>query len=540
MFGTSFLVTNDQEESRRQDLQENGFELLNHISDFGIYQVHGTPTMIKERNERGQVVSVTTVDENGNPVNGDNGYAKVSYEYDRDGNIIREFRTDTEGNGVADSNGQAGYEREYNGQYRLAMERYLGPDGKPILNGQNYAEYRREYKGSDLVRESYYDTDGKPVNRLDIQYASKTMQYDGLHHVIQEQYYDREGVLTASSSGYACVRRQYQDNRMVKELYFDSDDNPRTISSGYAGLSRSYDQQGNILSEEFLDETGHLVDQLNGYAREERLYDDNNNLICQKYFNAQGEPVVIYAGYSEIRKTYDGYRRVIKEEYYALGVPAVQPAGHTAIENAYDEEGYLIVRRYLDADGALIRRVDGYSEARWIPDENETTRNVSFYTEDGESVSIEGINLIRDMKTGPDGWSAWMTPVVNGVNSCFDIGVVNLGDKQAGDTYTCQIEIEFSGVTATEGQQLRFWAQGAQDGKWYTGNVWDGSLISLTEAPEDGVYIFTSTREVNEDMAMVSTFGVGFRCDYWGSGSFRVRNVKIEKGSTKSEWSPGE
>lgn len=82
-------------------------------------------------------------------------------------------------------------------------------------------------------------------------------------------------------------------------------------------------------------------------------------------------------------------------------------------------------------------------------------------------------------------------------------------------------------------------SQGSQDGKWFTGNVWNTNLIYLDDVPEDGVYSFTSTATVSEGMINVSSFTLGFRCDYWASGMYRIRSVKVEKGDTNSQWSPG-
>ena len=132
-----------------------------------------------------------------------------------------------------------------------------------------------------------------------------------------------------------------------------------------------------------------------------------------------------------------------------------------------------------------------------------------------------------------------MTPGVNVFNSTQTIGSVNLGQKAEGDVYTCQLEIEFKGVTATEEQVFNFRSQGKQDSRWYTGNPWNRSLVELNKPPEDGVYTYTVTNTVSGAMTEVSTFSLGFRCDYWASGSYRVRFVKIEKGDTVGAWTPG-
>ena len=61
----------------------------------------------------------------------------------------------------------------------------------------------------------------------------------------------------------------------------------------------------------------------------------------------------------------------------------------------------------------------------------------------------------------------------------------------------------------------------------------------MEAAPEDGVYRFTATRTIDDAMATASNFELGFRCDNWACGSFRVRNIKIEKGNTVTSWTPG-
>ena len=61
----------------------------------------------------------------------------------------------------------------------------------------------------------------------------------------------------------------------------------------------------------------------------------------------------------------------------------------------------------------------------------------------------------------------------------------------------------------------------------------------LGSSPEDGIYSFNHTVILDEEAAASSIFELGFRCDNWASGAFRVRKIKIEKGDHASEWSPG-
>ena len=227
------------------------------------------------------------------------------------------------------------------------------------------------------------------------------------------------------------------------------------------------------------------------------------------------------------------------ERYYTMeGEPYTQIAGYTAIEQKYDEKG-LSSRVYLNAMGEKILRTDGYAEARWVTEQNSSVRNMILFDLEENEISLGSLNLAKDIWFDNSEWSAWMTPTANKTNCCFYIGTTNLGRKETGYEYTCQIEIEFSGVRKTEGESFKFWTQGAADGSWNVGNIWDPNLVNLSEPPEDGVYTYVVTRTLNENMANASTFDLGFRCDNWASGKFRVRHVKIEKGNEATEWTPG-
>ena len=78
-------------------------------------------------------------------------------------------------------------------------------------------------------------------------------------------------------------------------------------------------------------------------------------------------------------------------------------------------------------------RTDGYSEVKWEKESSGNAMNIKLYDIEGHEVAIDGINLLTD---GPSEWSEWMTPKTNVENSTFNIGHMNLGDKNIGDTYT--------------------------------------------------------------------------------------------------------
>ena len=530
-----YLVLKDA--GREEKLKNSGFELLDHVAGYGIYLVHGNPTVIKEKNELGQVIRATNVDQDGTPVNDADGVSVTSYTYDDDGYMIREFRTDAQGNPAVDRNGYAGFDQSFDAHGNVAMYRTLGPDAQAKPNRFGYAEYRRTYKKKHIVEESYYDELGQAVERRDLFYARKTVEWKD-DHIVAEHYFDAQGKPVLSCAGYASLTREYANECLISESYFGTDGAPVLGSGGYASVRYVYDAADRLIRESYFGTDGRMVSGINGYAVRELEYDADGRICCERYLDASQGRVVTGAGYAEVRRIYDADGRLTAERYFGPdGGPLILAAGYAGIGQSYDEQGRLTVRTYLDGEGNIVSRTDGYAKAVWLQDGN--IWNIQFEDAEGEPVPMDGLNLAMDVQAGPDGWSPWIFPRVNASNVSLEIGTMNLGEKQVGDTYACCIEIEFADVAATDGCPFLFWAQGAADHGWTYANGWSNQLVYLKEPPEDGVYVFESVFTVNESMTNVSTFDLGFRCDYWGSGRFRVRNVKVERGSVFTPYLPG-
>ena len=433
------------------------------------------------------------------------GITTIQCEYDNYRNIIHEIHLDANGNAISDVNGVAEYFRKYNRKGFVVWEKRLRADGLPAIDSSGAAEFRREYLGKNLISESYYDGYGNPVCLVDKLYSSVKYKYDNNHNCILEKYFDKY-------------------------------DNPIKSNLGYAGIRRTFDDNNNIASEAFFNEEGKNSNCLDGYSIIEAVYDDNRNKIEQKYYDYSGNLVISPYGYAEIKNTYDD-RKVISESYFDIdGSPMKMIGGYYTIIQKWNGDS-LIEREYLDDKGNPVERIDGYSKVVWEQDNG--TWNVHFRNLADQDISIEGLNLVKDVKYGKYGWSEWMIPQNNIRNATFSIGTVNLGENAEGDQYTCSLEIEFKNVVATEGQDFRFLAQGKQDGKWSGNNIWNSELVSLNDAPKDGIFPFVYTIRISDEMTRISTFNIGFRCDNWASGLFRVRNVKIEKGNSFEKWSPG-
>lgn len=361
--------------------------------------------------------------------------------------------------------------------------------------------------------------------------------YDSKYRIIREEYYDLDGEQTIQGEGVFACEYSYDGNDNRSEYRYYSYDNKRcNCKNGYAEMHRIYNKQKQIVREDYYDVDGYPFRLAKGYAY--MTYDYSvENCIIYRFYDENNQAVLSTDGYSELWRKFDGNHNTIEERYFDVqGQPVSQPAGHYGYSQCFDSSNNLLSRLYIDPHGLEMRRYDGYAGVLWEYDDCGKIESCTFIDENGKVIDDTSLNLAIDT---PYEWSSWMTPVPDQINQCYTIGKLMLGDLEIEDTFACQLEIEFKGVNAIDGKQFRFKAQGAVDKAWGKKNIWNTGLVDLNTPPIDGVYSFSAIQMIDENNKEACVFDLGFRCDYWGSGAFRVRYVKIEKGDVFSTPTPG-
>lgn len=219
------------------------------------------------------------------------------------------------------------------------------------------------------------------------------------------------------------------------------------------------------------------------------------------------------------------------------------------------DSSYTIIQTYIDYQGDEYERVSNPRSSssqetrtwnKWKPKFIDGDVPVESGGTGWEHGLNSGINIVPGTS---DEWSRWITPTPNTANFAFmdyTTYVTNI-DKNIGDVYTNYVEVEFENVTATSGQTFRFQAttavvkQGSSTWVYNQGSPWLFNQIA-GNTPSNGVYkivyhkTMTNNDYVDDD---VVRWLFGFRCDYWASGRFRYRCLKIERGYVDyPQWTP--
>ena len=399
------------------------------------YDGNGHPTshaggyyaMEQDYDDRGNVASRRFYDEKGNLTLRTDGYAEVRWQYNIKKQVIREEYFGTEVEPVIISGRQAANEREYDDQGNMTVIRYYGADGLPIVTTGGYAELHRrynedkkvvfeEYIGADgmpllqmggySAQEQDFDSEGniicrrflsegKPVMRTD-GYAEVRWDYNGLHQVIREGFYDSEGNSVRLSNGAASNEREYDLNgNVICCRYFDEKGNPANVN-GYAELHRRFDERRQIIWEGYFGPDGNPVLLAGGYASWERDYTDEGigRTKAQKYYGLSGEPVSTTYGYFEYRREFDGHGNIICESYFDVdGIPVNCSGGYAVLCRSYDEKENISEEWYLDIEGNPVLCGVGYVKITFEYDDNRQLLFTRYLDAEGKPVKAGSANF---------------------------------------------------------------------------------------------------------------------------------------------------
>lgn len=157
-------------------------------------------------------------------------------------------------------------------------------------------------------------------------------------------------------------------------------------------------------------------------------------------------------------------------------------------------------------------------------------------TEAINNIDIGGRNLAR--KTSNE-WGGWHVPL-NANNYCEHISSIYPGPRSVGDIFTVSFDIDVKKFTESGDGTFHLYIQGDVDGSWAFGNPFTNYDFATKALAGDYTEHVSYACEIgNAGQAKAVYFQFMFRCDYSdGTGKFRFRNLKVEKGNKPTDWSP--
>lgn len=347
-------------------------------------------------NENGFLIGEAYYDKKGEPTyRTDYGVAKILYEYSEIGNRVCDQYFDKTGAPV--NRIDTGYARIYR-EFKMGQKKkeyYEGCQENMLCavsdkqTGAAVIEYN--YNNGQMVEESYYDINRRPVLRSDLGCAKRKYEYAN-GKVCRQSFYDESDNLTLRKDlGVAIIQYEYDDaGRNTFTQYYGIDELP-VISTKYkcAGFHYNYDEvSGNEADIWYIGTDGNvMVRQDLGYAHVHYEYDSDGNIKSEAYLDADEEPALWKeGGFALYTYEYDKENEKRTGRYFINEEEPVlrKDYGYAWFEEFY-ENGKCRERRYYDTEDELVLIKDkGYARIEYEYNEFGQCISELFYGTDGD------------------------------------------------------------------------------------------------------------------------------------------------------------
>jgi antitoxin component YwqK of YwqJK toxin-antitoxin module len=177
---------------------------------------------------------------------------------------------------------------KYDVKGNIISETYINENGELAANLHGVAKYEYLYNDRNTKTEVLcYNINNQLVVVENDGVARIVFEYSNKNNLIKISFFDKDNFLIDTPFGYAIEQYFYDDNsNRVKTLYFSKTKNLVKNHLGFASIEMIYDLNRNTVAVIFRDEYGYFVENEDGFAICNWVYDRNGNVIESYGFDA--------------------------------------------------------------------------------------------------------------------------------------------------------------------------------------------------------------------------------------------------------------
>ena len=307
--------------------------------------------------KNGNISELVFRGEDGNLINGPQGYARVAYTYAQGG--------------------------------KETLTMYYNADGSPFFTKNGYCGIKQIKENRRVVDESYYSAEGVRGMCKD-GYSRTTKLYTLRGQILRQCFYDEQDhLMIPESIGYAKVQNTYSTRYLLKTEYFDENEQPSYCLDGYSVAVHSYADKVRTDTVYYDIDGKTVMNGKDGYAKIVYQYNDKRQVTGEAYYDAAGNRKTINGDADEVRYIKEG-QNITGESYWHEGNPVNGEKGYHEVRRIYTANNKIQKEFYYDANGNLTNCADGYAGFEKQYNSAQKEMATVYYDETGELMLTPG------------------------------------------------------------------------------------------------------------------------------------------------------